>query len=209
MSLTTAKTAALVAVAAIFLLSWVQPPWPREQALQSTLTIAGLGWLLWHARRWPTRDRDFLAICGFIAVHCLAARWLYSYVPYDAWLQSAAGWSPQQAFDWERNHADRLIHFLYGLCFTAAIHRHLRQRWLGLASSQAFALAVMAVMCTSLAYEWFEWGIALTLSPADAEAYNGQQGDWDAHMDMLLATLGALLSRFWLDRQLLNAPLPA
>jgi len=31
--------------------------------------------------------------------------------------------------------------------------------------------------------------------PAEAaEAYNGQQGDiWDAHADMLLATIGALL----------------
>lgn len=43
-------------------------------------------------------------------------------------------------------------------------------------------------------YEWLEWGIALTMSPEAAESYNGQQGDvWDAHADMLLATVGALL----------------
>ena len=54
-------------------------------------------------------------------------------------------------------------------------------------------LAVAAIMCTSLIYEWFEWAIALTMSPQDAESYNGQQGDvWDAHMDMFLATLGSL-----------------
>ena len=30
--------------------------------------------------------------------------------------------------------------------------------------------------------------------PEAAESYNGQQGDvWDAHADMLLATVGALL----------------
>ena len=70
-----------------------------------------------------------------------------------------------------------------------------RVRWPGLASSQGFALAVVLVMCTSLAYEWLEWAIALALSPEAAEAYNGQQGDpWDAHADMLLATLGALLA---------------
>ena len=51
----------------------------------------------------------------------------------------------------------------------------------------------MLVMCASLVYEWAEWAIALMLSPEAAEAYNGQQGDpWDAHADMLLATLGAL-----------------
>ena len=52
----------------------------------------------------------------------------------------------------------------------------------------------MTVMCASLVYEWFEWAIALALSPDAAEAYNGQQGDmWDAHADMLMATLGSLL----------------
>jgi putative membrane protein len=51
----------------------------------------------------------------------------------------------------------------------------------------------MAVMSSNLVYEWVEWGVALGMSPEDAEAYNGQQGDiWDAHMDMLLAALGAL-----------------
>jgi putative membrane protein len=66
----------------------------------------------------------------------------------------------------------------------------------------AFALAVMLVMCSSLVYEWAEWGIALALSPEAAEAYNGQQGDvWDAHMDMLLATLGALATWPLLDRR--------
>ena len=51
------------------------------------------------------------------------------------------------------------------------------------------------VMCSSLVYEWLEWGIALALSPEAAEAYNGQQGDvWDAHADMLLATIGSLLA---------------
>ncbi|MCY3189826.1 DUF2238 domain-containing protein, partial [Acinetobacter baumannii] len=30
-------------------------------------------------------------------------------------------------------------------------------------------------------------------SPEEAENYNGQQGDmWDAHKDMLLATIGAI-----------------
>ena len=61
--------------------------------------------------------------------------------------------------------------------------------------SAPFALAVMTVMCASLVYEWFEWAIALALSPDAAEAYNGQQGDmWDAHADMLMATVGSLLT---------------
>ena len=34
-----------------------------------------------------------------------------------------------QAFGWHRNHFDRFIHLIYGLCFTPAVWHWLRQRW--------------------------------------------------------------------------------
>ena len=181
----------------IFAITWIAPLWPLEHALHSSLTVAGVIWLL-HDRRWPMRNGDFIAICAFVVVHSVAARWLYSNVPYDAWLRAAFGWSPQAAFGWQRNHFDRLIHLLFGLCFTPMLTAHAHQRW-AVSVAQGFALAVMAV---GLIYEWLEWAIALLLSPDQAEAYKGQQGDiWDAHMDMLLATIGAVVSWPWLDRR--------
>ena len=193
------RTALLMAIA-IFAITWIAPLWPVEQALHSSLTVVGLIWLVLHDRRWPMRSGDFIAICAFIAIHCIAARWLYSNVPYDDWLRAVAGWSPQAAFGWERNHFDRLIHLLFGLCFAPMLAAHARQRWI-VSVAQGFALAVLAIMAVSLIYEWLEWAIALLLSPEQAEAYNGQQGDaWDAHMDMLLATLGALACWPWIDR---------
>ncbi|MDN5691483.1 MAG: DUF2238 domain-containing protein, partial [Acinetobacter sp.] len=54
---------------------------------------------------------------------------------------------------------------------------------------------IQFVMATSLFYEWIEWWIAIGLSPEEAENYNGQQGDiWDAHKDMFLATIGAIMT---------------
>lgn len=190
-----AKRAAFIGVLAVFLLTWIKPLWPLEQALHSSLSVAGLVALWWIDRRWPLGAGAFAAICGFIALHCVGARWLYSNVPYEAWLQGLAGWSPGAAFGWQRNHFDRLIHLLYGACFTPALAQLARHAWPALRGGQAFVLAVMMVMCSSLVYEWLEWGIALALSPEAAEAYNGQQGDvWDAHADMLLATIGSLLA---------------
>jgi putative membrane protein len=47
------------------------------------------------------------------------------------------------------------------------------------------------------------------MSPEAAEAYNGQQGDpWDAHMDMLLATLGAVASGLVILARQANAAEP-
>lgn len=190
-----AKKAAFAGVLALFLLTWIKPLWPLEQALHSSLTVAGLAALWWVDRRWPLGSGAFAAVCGFIALHCIGARWLYSNVPYDAWLQALTGWSPGAAFGWQRNHFDRLIHLLYGLCFTPALAQLARHAWPAPRGGQACVLAAMAVMCSSLVYEWLEWGIALALSPEAAEAYNGQQGDvWDAHADMLLATVGSLLA---------------
>lgn len=188
-----AKKLAFLSTLAVFAASWVHPRWPLEQTLHSSLTVVGLAWLYLHDRRWPMREVHFALVCVFIVMHCIGARWLYSNVPYEAWFQSLFGWSPGAAFGWQRNHFDRLIHLLYGLCLTPAAWHWLRQRW-PLGAGQSFVIALMLVMCSSLLYEWMEWGIALALSPEAAESYNGQQGDvWDAHADMLLAAVGALL----------------
>ncbi|SMC26656.1 putative membrane protein [Andreprevotia lacus DSM 23236] len=180
----------------VFLASWIKPLWPVEQALHSSLTVLGFAALWWYRRRYVLSERDYLLIAVFIATHCIAARWLYSNVPYDHWAQSALGVSLNQLLGWQRNNFDRLVHFLYGFCLTPPIAAHVVQRYRQ-SGRFAFGVAITAIMVTSLWYEWFEWLIAVTLSPTQAEAYNGQQGDmWDAHKDMLTATLGSLL--WWL-----------
>ncbi|UUF01790.1 DUF2238 domain-containing protein [Xanthomonas hortorum] len=187
------KRVVLAATLGIFAVSWIAPLWPVEQALHSSLTMVGLIALVWVDRRRPLANGVFAALCVFIAMHCIGARWLYSNVPYEQWAQQALHWSPSQSFGWTRNHFDRLIHLMFGLCFAPAIAQLARALWPRLTLRQLFCLTVMTIMCVSLLYEWLEWAIALLLSPQAAEAYNGQQGDpWDAHADMLLATLGSL-----------------
>lgn len=191
---------ALGAVALLFVATWIHPRWPVEQALHGSLTVVAFGLLFAYARRPATHDADFVLLCVFLVLHCIASRWLYSNVPYDDWCRAAFGFSPQATFGWTCNHFDRLVHFAYGFCLAPALSRALGGRY-AVSRRQAFALAVLLVMASSLVYEWIEWAVALTMSPEDAEAYNGQQGDlWDAHADMLLATVGALLHGTWLAR---------
>lgn len=194
MTLAPIKKLSLLFVVTVFFITWIHPRWPMDQGMHSSLTVVGLIWLVWHAKKYPMKNPDFFAICFFISIHCIAARWLYSNVPYDDWCKALFHWSPQQTFGFERNHFDRLIHFLYGICFMPAVASYIRvKNNIGMRS--ALAIGLMLIMCSSLIYEWAEWAIALTMSPDQAEAYNGQQGDvWDAHMDMLLATLGAVFT---------------
>jgi putative membrane protein len=54
-------------------------------------------------------------------------------------------------------------------------------------------MALLWVLSISALYEMFEWLLTLAVAGADADAYNGQQGDmWDPQKDMALAALGAI-----------------
>ena len=59
----------------------------------------------------------------------------------------------------------------------------------------AVVFALSATMTISASYEIFEWLLTMIVSPQDAEAYTGQQGDyWDAQKDMALALGGAVIA---------------
>ncbi|MGW4214063.1 DUF2238 domain-containing protein [Lentzea sp. NPDC004789] len=170
----------LGAFGALVAVTWINPRWPAEQALHSSLTAVALI-ALWLLRKRLDTARWAWALL-FLALHTIAARWLYSYVPYDEWTNAVFGVRLSEVFSWHRNNFDRLVHFSYGVCLTAV----LRQKWWR---------SLETVLATSAAYELLEWAIAMTLAPDVAEAYNGQQGDmWDAHADMAIAALGALVT---------------
>jgi putative membrane protein len=178
----------LVLFGLLVAVTWLVPPWPVEQAMHSSLTLVALV-ALWVAhRRFDLPLRTWVWALVFLGLHTVAARWIYSFVPYDDWTDALLGVRLSELFGWERNHFDRLVHFAYGLCLTMMLR-------LGALRSAELVLA------TSALYELFEWGVAVTLAPEMAEAYNGQQGDvWDAHKDTVLALLGALVASALLAR---------
>jgi putative membrane protein len=171
--------------------TWWRPLHPVEQALHHSLTVLGLAALVLVQRRRPLPYASFLLILIFLTLHSVAARWIYSFVPYDDWTDMLFGVRLNELFGWHRNNFDRLVHLAYGLCFGPVLFARFREAGRGIRG--AAVAAVEVVLSTSAAYELFEWGIALALAPGAAEAYNGQQGDmWDAQKDMMLATVGAV-----------------
>jgi putative membrane protein len=58
-----------------------------------------------------------------------------------------------------------------------------------------YFLPLDLTMSTSMMFELFEWAAAELLGGDLGQAYLGTQGDiWDAHKDMALASLGALIA---------------
>ena len=181
----------LMAVSVALGLSWIRPKYPVEQTLQHIPTVLALVGLAWGVhRRWMSNGA--LACCvGFLVLHILGARYIYSFVPYDNWTDGLWGWRVSAKLGWTRNHYDRLVHLAFGglaiipLAEWATKGGKLSCNW-------ALLFAVSGTLAISSGYEIAEWMLTLAMSPHHAEAYNGQQGDfWDAQKDMALAGLGS------------------
>lgn len=158
--------------------------YPSNTWLQVGPVAAGLPFAWRTLRRAPISNSSAACIAAFVLLHLFAARWSYSFVPYDALVPALAT---------ERNHFDRLVHFAFGVLAMAPMVE-LGARYWGLSRRMTLAFAMLFVLAVGGLYEIFEWSLTLALAPEDAGAYNGEQGDmFDAQKDMALAGLGGLL----------------
>lgn len=183
------ETRALIIYAYILISAclFIEPLYPKEQLLQNAhFPVAAF--LLWRMRRNVALSlTGYTCIVLFLLLHALGARWIYSFVPYDSWF------GIDEMFGFKRNMFDRFVHFMFGilLFFPASDVFQLR---FNTKVGAAGVLSLIFILASSAFYEVFEWLIAVVLSPEQAEAYNGQQGDvWDGQKDMALAMLGAMV----------------
>ncbi len=172
----------------------VDPHDRADWALENALVLAfGLG--LWAAHKQFVFSRiSYTLIFVFLCLHAVGAHYTYAEVPYNAWWQALTGDSFNAMFDWERNHYDRLVHFSYGLLLAYPI----REIFLRVAEVRGFwgyFLPLDFTLSTSAIFELFEWAAAEFFGGDLGVAYLGTQGDiWDAHKDMGLAALGAVVA---------------
>lgn len=137
---------------------------------------------------------SYTLIFIFLCLHTVGAHYTYSAVPYDRWIEGLTGTSLNEAMGWERNHFDRLVHFCYGLLLAYPI-REIFLRVVDVRGFWGYFLPLDVTMSTSMIYELIEWGAAITFGGDTGMHFLGTQGDvWDAHRDMALASLGAVIA---------------
>jgi len=145
--------------------------------------------------RWLMLSRlSYTLIFIFLCLHAIGAHYTYSAVPYDRWFADLTGSSLNQMMGWERNHYDRMVHFLFG----ALLGYPAREIFVRVAGARGFwgyFLPLVLMMACSMVYELIEWWAAVTFGGDLGVHYLGTQGDeWDGQRDMALASLGALLA---------------
>ena len=146
----------------------------------------------------------FIGLLGFSVLHSVGSCYLYIDVPYNDWMNYLFDFDFDSFFGFERNHYDRLVHFLFGALLLAS-SRDLIIKLSDFNPKQALFVAFLSIQAFSMLYELFEWGITIFLSEGMADSYNGQQGDnWDAHKDMALAMCGSILTFIFLHKNMLR-----
>lgn len=188
----------LLLLGAVYLVLWtamaINPLYRADWMLENALVVVAVIGIAASYRSFPLSKISYTLIFVFLCLHTIGSHYTYSEVPYDRWFQSAFGFSLDEALGFERNHFDRLVHFCYGLLLAYPV----REMFLRVAHARGFwgyFLPLDLTMSTSLLYELIEWGAALAFGGELGMAYLGTQGDvWDAHKDMGLASLGALIA---------------
>jgi len=194
----TAHRQYLVFLGAAFGLWWIAMairPWYRaDWAVENALVVVFVALVAVFRRSLFFSRISYTLIFLFLTLHVLGSHYTYARVPYDAWFQSFTGRTLNSLLGWERNNFDRVVHFLYGLLLAYPI----REIFLRVANVRGFwgyFLPLDLTMSTSALFELIEWGAAEVLGGDLGAAYLGTQGDlWDAHKDMALASLGALIA---------------
>ncbi len=188
----------------LLLLSAIQPYDWFTWFLETLPVFIAAPLLLWSERHFPLTP----LLCRLIFLHAIiliiGGHYTYAEVPAGFWVQD---W-----FDLQRNHYDRLGHFMQGfepailareILIRNTVIRHHHGGWLIL-----FVLSLC--LSFSACYELLEW-LTAQMSGEAAEAFLGTQGDiWDTQWDMFMCLTGAILALLLLcgqhDRELARLP---
>ena len=172
----------------IYLLVWIimaiNPKYPQDWLLENVLVFIFVPFVIWMDKKHQYTLLSILFLLIFASLHSLGTHYTYAEMEHFNTLT--------QFFGFERNHFDRLVHFLFGLL----TFRILFEMTAPGTSNVKTALLLTFTMIISIStfYEILEWIAVIVLHPELGMAFLGTQGDiWDAQKDTIAAIIGALI----------------
>lgn len=184
--------ALLFIYAVIWIALAIDPVYRHDWLLENVLVLVAVPLLILTARRLRFSDFTYTCLFVFFVFHSIGSHHTYSLVPYDAWFQSVTGTSLDGLLGFERNHFDRLMHFLYGLLIAPAAVE-LFAHYGRYPASWAVLFPTLFMFAHAGIYEIIEWAAALVFGGDLGQAFLGTQGDiWDGQKDMALAFAGTV-----------------
>lgn len=181
----------LLAIIIILLAIWSGlNPTDRDVWYAEALPIFAIfGLLLITYPKFQFSGLAYFLMSLWMIMHLIGAKYTFANVPFD--------WANQYLtfLGEDRNHFDRVAHYIIGFYSFPMAEWLLRKRKCGL--GVAFFFSLFFIMAIAAAYEIIEWQYAVIEGGNAGIEFLGSQGDiWDAQKDMLADTLGALTALF-------------
>ncbi len=168
---------------AIWIIMAINPKYPQDWLLENVLIFIFFPFVVWMDKKHSYTLLSVVLLLIFSSLHSLGSHYTYAEMEHFNVIT--------QFFGFERNHFDRLVHFLFGLL----VFRMMFEMISPFATTVKSALLFTFTMIVSIStfYEILEWAAATILHPELGTAFLGTQGDvWDAQKDTISAILGAL-----------------
>ena len=170
----------------VWILSAINPFDRSDWLLENLLVFFFSILLITTYSRFRFSNTSYWLYALFMTLHLIGAHYTYAEAPIGFWFQD---W-----FSLERNHYDRVVHFLFGLLLAWSF-RELLTHYVTASRRWINALSLCIVLALSALYELVEMLAALVVAPDVGIAFLGTQGDvWDAQKDTGLAFTGAILA---------------
>ena len=156
--------------------------WITENSF-SVCIAAAFAILYWRGVRFSWVA--YFLVTLYLCFHTVGGHYTFERVPFDA---------ITEFFGFERNHFDRICHFMVGFFAFPALE-YFESRNLIRSRGVAVFLVIMGIFGVAAVFELVEWIYAELAAPEAGNAFLGSQGDlWDAQKDMLCDGLGAVFA---------------
>jgi len=169
----------------VWIIMAINPKHPQDWLLENVLVFLFFPFVVWMDKRHNYSLLSIILLLIFASLHSLGSHYTYAEMEhFDA---------ITQFFGFERNHFDRLVHFLFGLLLFRILFEMITP---GIATVKtALIYTFTMIISISALYEIVEWFAVIIFHPELGSAFLGTQGDvWDSQQDTLVATIGALIN---------------
>jgi len=163
----------------------IDPKYRADWLLENVLIFIFFPFIIWMDIKHQFTLLSMIFLVIYAGLHSLGSHYTYAEMEHFNMIS--------EFFGFERNHYDRVVHFLFGLLLFRVLFEMVIPTFNS--TKAALFFTVTLILSISTLYELLEWLAVIVVNPDLGMAFLGIQGDiWDAHKDTALAFLGALIN---------------
>ncbi len=163
----------------------INPKYPSDWLLENVLVFLFFPFIVWMDLKHRFSVVALSMLLVFASLHSLGSHFTYAEMEYFNFITKWMGF--------ERNHFDRVVHFLFGLLVFRTLFELVVIKIKTFKAAMFFTFTL--ILSISTLYEIIEWLAAVIFHPELGIAFLGTQGDvWDSQKDTIAAFLGAMFN---------------